>query len=439
MTFILACVAIGALFIMMALAGSVLRRLPLTASMLYLLVGAGLGAHGVGLFRFDPLQHAALLERLTEVAVIISLFTAGLKLRVPLSDRRWRLPIRLAFGSMLVTVGLVTLIGVLGLGLPVGAAVLLGAILAPTDPVLASDVQVENPSDRDRLRFSLTGEAGFNDGTAFPFVMLGLGLLGLHDLGENGWRWLVVDVLWAVPGGLAIGWMLGALVGRLVLYLRREHQEAVGLDDFLALGLVALSYGVALLAHTYGFLAVFAAGLALRQVELKSTGGKAPADVQTMSRVGAADEIATDPEKAPAYMAQAVLGFNEQLERIAEVGVVVLLGGLLSFRYLPAEALWFVPLLLLVVRPAAVGLGLLGTHLTLLRRRLIAWFGIRGIGSLYYLMYAIQHGLPAELAEQLTGLTLTTVTVSIVVHGLSVTPLMNRYTDRARRRSPAHS
>ena len=124
--------------------------------------------------------------------------------------------------------------------MPLGAAILLGGLLAPTDPVLAADVQVEHPGDRDRLRFSLTGEAALNDGSAFPFVMLGLGLLGLHELGAFGWRWLAFDVVWAVRGGLAIGWLLGMLVGRLVLYLRRTHKEAVGLDDFLGLGLIAL-------------------------------------------------------------------------------------------------------------------------------------------------------------------------------------------------------
>src|ERR671914_1673776 len=134
----------------------------------------------------DPVRWPGLLERLTEFAVIVSLFTAGLKLRLPLSEKRWRLPLRLASVSMALTVGLIAAVGVLGLGLPLGAAVLLGAVLAPTDAVLASDVRVEHPADRDKLRFSLTGEAGLHDGTAFPFVMLGLGLMGLHELGPRG-------------------------------------------------------------------------------------------------------------------------------------------------------------------------------------------------------------------------------------------------------------
>jgi NhaP-type Na+/H+ or K+/H+ antiporter len=437
MTFTLWFLIAGALLIVMALTGSVLKRLPLTTSMLYLVVGYGLGPAGYGLIKLDPIQHSHLVERVTEVAVLISLFTAGLKLRTPLADPRWRLPLRLAFGSMTLTVGLIALVGVVGLGLPIGAAILLGGVLAPTDPVLASDVQVENTADRDRLRFGLTGEAGLNDGTAFPFVMLGLGLMGLHEIGANGWRWLAVDVVWAVSGGLAIGALLGSAVARLVIYLRREHKEAVGLDDFLALGLIALSYGAALLAHTYGFLAVFAAGLALRRIERHSSGELSPEELLHLEATAATAEIATDPEKAPAYMAQAVLSFNEQLERIGEVAVVLIVGGMLSLRFFTTEALYFVLLLFLVIRPLSVAVGLLGTRASRVQRHLMAWFGIRGIGSIYYLMYAIQHGLPVELAQRLTALTLTVVSVSIVLHGISVTPLMNLYTNRLKHRAQA--
>jgi NhaP-type Na+/H+ or K+/H+ antiporter len=331
---------------------------------------------------------------------------------------------------MALTVGLIAAAGVWLLGLPVGAAVLLGAVLAPTDPVLASDVQVTDPDDRDRLRFGLTGEAGLNDGTAFPFVMLGLGLLGRHDLGAGGWKWWAVDVAWAVAGGLAVGAGLGTLVARLVVYLRREHREAVGLDDFLALGLIALSYGLALLVHAYGFLAVFAAGLALRRVERSETGDRPPETVQAQAGAGAKEEVATDPEAAPAYMAGAVLEFNEQIERIGELAVVVLLGGMLAVVPWPREAVWFVPLLLLVIRPAAVAVGLLGAGASWPQTWLTGWFGIRGVGSVYYLAFALTHGL-AEAdhagADRLVGLVLLTVATSIVVHGISVTPLMERY------------
>jgi NhaP-type Na+/H+ or K+/H+ antiporter len=426
---------VGGVLCLMALAGSYLRRLPLSTSLLYLLVGIGIGPAGLGLLRVDPIADAKLLEHLTEVAVIISLFTCGLKLRVALRDRIWRIPLRLAFVAMVVTVALIAGAGVLGLGLSLGAAILLGGILAPTDPVLASDVQVETPTDQDRLRFGLTGEAGLNDGSAFPVVMLGLGLLGLHELGAFGWRWLAVDVLWATAAGLGVGWLLGQLVGRLVVHLRRTHREGVGLDDFLALGLIALAYGAAHLIYAYGFLAVFAAGLALRHIELAHSEAQGHNLEEVEAANGPEEQIATDPQLAPAFMAKAVLGFNEQLERIGEVAMVVLLGAILVplLPDVPAAALWFVPLLFLVIRPIAVLVGLLGSATGPVQRGLIAWFGVRGIGSLYYLMYALTHGVEGDLARQLVALTAVTVAASIVVHGISVTPLMSRYAALAER------
>jgi len=421
-------IIVGAVLLLMALSGSVLARLPLSTSLLYLIVGVLVGPYAFNLIEIDPIEHAEIIERITEVVVIISLFSAGLKLRVPLRDRLWRLPVILASGSMLLTVGLITLVGTLALGLPLGAAILFGAVLAPTDPVLASDVQVTGPRDRDNLRFTLTGEAGLNDGTAFPFVMLGLGLLGLGELGPFGWRWLAIDVVWAIVAGLAVGALLGTGAGRLILFLRREHKEAVGLDDFLALGVIALSYGISLLILGYGFLAVFAAGLALRKIEERETGTEqAPEDVVAQAEAEVGEEIETHPEAAPAYMAQAVLGFTEQLERIGEVVVMLLIGAMLSLDAIPREALWFIPLLLLVIRPVAVGLGLIGSETTKVQRAFIGWFGIRGIGSIYYLMYAIVHGVPEQLGQWLTGMTLAVVATSAVVHGISVTPLINRY------------
>ena len=437
MTFAFWALTVGALLITMALSGTLLKRLPVSTALLYLAAGYGLSPAGLNLMAPDPLNYSAILERLAEVAVLISLFAAGLKLGLPLSDKGWLLPVRLAIVSMTITVALIALIGTQILGLSLGAAVLLGAIIAPTDPVLASDVQVLEADDRDRLRFSLTGEGGMNDGAAFPFVMLGLGLLGLHDLGSGGWRWLVVDVLWAIGGGLLIGGVMGTLIGKLVVYLRSRHKESVGLDEFLALGLIALVYGLAVLSHSYGFLAVFAAGLALQRVKVRpgNNVGSADREMGLQSKQAKA-ALATHTKYAGAFMMHEVRNFNDQLERIAEVAIVLVLGGMLSYSYLPANAGWFILILFLVVRPVSVWLGLLGaTSESSDQRLLISWFGIRGIGSIYYLMYAINHGLPRALAVEIIALTLSVVAVSIVVHGISVTPLMNLY---ARRKSRRH-
>ena len=442
MDFAIWSVIVGVLLVVMALSGSVLARLPLSTAMLYLMVGLAVSPLGIGLLKADIGKHSKLLETITEVVVLISLFTAGLKLSAALNDSRWMLPLRLAVVSMVVTVLAIAAVGHFFLGLSLGASILLGGILAPTDPVLASDVQVHTATDRDKLRFSLTGEGGMNDGTAFPFVMLGLGLLGLHDLGEFGWRWIGIDVVWSVACGISVGAGLGLAIGRLVLFLRREHQEAVGLDDFLALGLIALSYGTAIAFKGYGFLAVFAAGVALRHLVQQRTSApdasrKAVEQAALKPDSTAAEKAAVHPEHGPAYMVHAVLGFNQQLERIGEVAVVIAIGALLWAVDWRGAVWWFVPLLLVVIRPLSVAIGLWRSSASRNQRLLIGWFGIRGIGSLYYLMYAINHGLPAPLASQLTALTLSVVVASIVVHGISVTPLMAMYERTiARRRTP---
>ena len=458
----------GVLLIVMALSTTLLERLPLSTSMLYLAIGAATSPLWLGWTSLRLESNVRAIEWLAEVVVLVSLFTSGLKMSPGLTDGRWLLPVRLAFVSMLVTVALVAAAGHWWLGLPIGAAILLGGILAPTDPVLASDVQLAEPGDRDKLRFSLTGEAGMNDGSAFPMVMLGLGLLGLHGLGAGGWRWVAVDIVWAVTGGFAIGAALGTLVGRLVLHLRRTHQEAVGLDDFLGLGLIGLAYGIAVLVSAYGFLAVFAAGVALRRVEQRASGEDRPAGATdtadaatpdpardpeadagtaaTDTRPGASpteaiadahadpaqknDELAVDPERAPAFMAHAVLSFSEQVERIGEVAAVIAIGMLLWAVDWSRVSWWFVAAMLLVVRPVSVAIGLAGSTASRSQRTLIGWFGIRGIGSLYYLAYALHHGVGGELAPTLAATTLAVTVVSIVVHGVSVTPLMTRYERR---------
>jgi len=421
---------IGILLITMVLAGTLLARLPTSSAMIYLAAGFALGPAGLAVITPDPTRYAPALELAAEVAVLISLFSVGLRMGVPLRDRRWWLPLRLAFVSMALTVGLIAAVGVWGLGMSLGAAVLLGAILAPTDPVLASGVQAEPGADPDRLRFSLAGEGGLNDGTAFPFVMLGLGLLGLHELGAGGWRWWAVDLLWATVGGLAIGAAMGALVGNLVVFLRTRHKEAIGLNEFLSLGLVAVAYGLAQLSLASGFLAVFAAGLALQRVKERPRAGTRSLDASSGAGLPTDGALATHSHHASASMTLAVQEFNEQLEKLAELAIVLLVGAMLSYDAPSIAIWWFIPLLFLILRPLSVAAGTLGEPMTSRQRAMISWFGIRGIGSVFYLMFAIRHGVTGPLAQQMITFTLVTVAASIVVHGVSVTPLMRRYVRR---------
>lgn len=424
----------GALLIGVVLASVSLRRLPVSTAIIYLGVGMLLGPGAAGMVSLDLLGESTFFEHLTEIAVIVSLFTAGLNWRTSLRPSAWSAPVRLATLTMMISIAAMTMAGVYLLGFSLGAAVLLGAVLAPTDPVLASEVQVRDSSDRDQVRHGLTGEAGLNDGLAFPFVMLGLGILELHPDDEAGflhlwagadfslWGWLGWDVVWAVTTGVAVGALTGGLLGRLAIHLYRRRQIAA-LPEFFVLGVIAFSYGLAEIVYGYGFLAVFAAGYALRRIELLQTGyAEEPPDLTAEDH----EEPGVDAGRAAERMVSSLLSFNVQLERILEAGVVVLVGTILV-RYLSLEALWLAPLLFLAVRPLAVAAGLAGVRVAPPRKALIGWFGIRGIGSIFYLSYAISSGLPDATADRLASLVLPLVAISIVVHSISVTPIMDRY------------
>ncbi|MCC7642597.1 MULTISPECIES: sodium:proton antiporter [unclassified Janthinobacterium] len=421
-------ILIGCLMLARGLGADGIARLPLTSAMAYLGVGLLLGPMFLGLFSFDLVRQAPLLETLTEIAVLISLFSAGVKMPVPFSLARWLPSLRLAWLSMAISVALVAAFSCLVLGLPLGAGILLGAILAPTDPVLATDVQLRHAGDREQLRFMLTSEAGMNDGSGFPIVMLGLGLLGLHELGPHGVTWLWRDLVWASAGAIALGAAGGALLAWLGWQVRAKEPKHAMLDDLAALGLIALVYGVSTWLHAWGFLAVFFAGVALRQTELRLAG--APKDRHGLLQAEETHAVsAAKPRDSDVTLTVSgeSLVFKEHLERLSELTLVLLLGGAVTAAAWSWQA-WSVALfLLLVARPASVMLGLLASGTSVRLRGLAAWFGVRGIGSLYYLSYAIAHGLADGLARELADITLVVVILSIVAHGLTVKPLLERY------------
>lgn len=420
---------IGILMLTRGLSATALKRLPFTSAIIYLAVGILLGPTFFSVFYFDPIKQSALLELLTEIAVLISLFSAGVKMPVPVKWSTWRPPVRLAWVSMSITVGLIAGCCYLFLGMPLGAGVLLGAVLAPTDPVLATDVQTRHPGDNDSLRFTLTCEAGMNDGTAFPFVMLGLGLLGLHELGEFGWRWLAVDVIWATLGAIGIGAIGGLLIAHIGWRLRGMKQKHDVLDDLVGLGLIAVVYGFSVYVSTWGFLAVFFAGVALRHGELQLAGSAGVRREQLEGEeamAGGSAPIGNGQPQPPHIVSVEALVFKEHLERLSELMLVLLLGGMMVREYWNWITVGFALFLFLVARPLSVFIGLIGTGVSMRIRGMSGWFGVRGIGSIYYLSYAIQHGLPEDLAHESIQLTLVVITLSILMHGTSVKPLMNR-------------
>jgi NhaP-type Na+/H+ or K+/H+ antiporter len=403
-------ILVGALFLGMGLTGESFKRLPMTSAMVYLAVGIVIGPTVLGLFHFNPLKQSALLEVITEIAVLLSLFTAGMKLPTRISLRRWRTPLLLAFVSMALCVACIALFSHYLLALSWGAAVLLGAILSPTDPVLATDVQLQHPNDRNRLRFNLTCEAGINDGSAFPFVMLGLGLLGVHELGDLGIDWLVKDLIWATVGGILVGVLAGVGLAYLIYRYRPGGGHSAFWDDFIALGLGALVYGISQVLGFWGFLSVFFAGVALRYAESWLIIHK-PRPVAEHNH-GLADRV---------------LNYQGQLERLSELVLILLVGGTLFVDSWSWNAVALALFVFFVARPLAVWIGLLPSRSPRRLKLLMGWFGVRGIGSLYYLMYAIENGISQSLALQLIQFTLIVITLSILLHGITVKPVLNRY------------
>ena len=440
----------GALLLMMALSSATLRRLPISSAIVYLLVGLALGPLGFGRMTLELGESTPWLERLTEVAVIISLFIGGLKLRAPLAAAEWRAAFRLAGPAMLASIVGVAAFSHLALGLPAPQALLLGAVLAPTDPVLASAVTVTDASDRDRLRYGLSGEAGLNDGMAFPFVVFAL--LWLDQQGPGGWMagWALHRLLWAVPVGLAIGFFSGLGVGRLAIWLRRRQDDDAAPNDLLTLALIALAYVTAEAAGAWGFLAAFGAGVGLRRAEMKVVRenphpeARSQPELQHLPAASATDDgsphppaedlvpagtAAKDPG-SPAVAAGVLvaesLSFGDTAERLLEVTLIVLVGVCLANHWDPMA----VPLALvvfLVVRPAAVHLCLIGSPTNRAQRMLMAWFGVRGVGSIYYLTYAIRETGSAGAGADIADLTVTVIALSILLHGVSARPLLRLY------------
>ncbi|HBN9820567.1 sodium:proton antiporter [Pseudomonas aeruginosa] len=451
MSFSLWLLVLGCILLTLGLASAYLRLLPVSTSFLYLLFGLAIGPAGLHAWRSGLADISGWFEHLAEAALLISLFIGGLKLRLPLRSPAWTAAWLLAGPVLLGCILGLTLGAHFLFGLDWGLALLVAVILAPTDPVLASDIQVNHAGDDDRLRYAVSGEAGLNDGIAFPFVIAALLLIGQGgglpgEFDRSGLDWLLRDVLWAIPAGLLVGYCLGHGLGRLAIHLRARHTDtSVSANDFLALALIALSYVGADALGGWGFLASFAAGIGLRHAEVATLGhASAPAeaqaaaaDVREAGQASGAIEYGADRSEHPKVAAGAVmldvLSFGNLLERSLEVLLVTLLGAML-YQHWDWRALPLALLLFCVCRPAMVRL-LVGRRLMHpAQRRLLGWFGIRGIGSLYYLSYALNQGLPTALAHTASDLVLSLVALSICVHGLSIQPLLMRHARSVSRR-----
>ncbi|MEU1808998.1 cation:proton antiporter [Micromonospora aurantiaca (nom. illeg.)] len=378
-----------------------LERRPLSMPIAFLGLGMLVFVLPTGLPTPDPLRWPELTTHLTEVGVIVALMGAGLKIDRPLSWARWSSTWRLLAIAMPLSIAAVALLGWWWAGLVPAAALLLGAALAPTDPVLASDVQVGEPTDvedsEDEVRFALTSEAGLNDGLAFPFVYAAIAI-ATTGFAPSDWlaEWFAVDVFYklaaGVGGGLLVGWLLGKLFFRAPSKLRLARHS----EGFLALAATFLAYGLVEVIGGYGFLAVFVAARAIRAAE----------------RTHEFHSVLHD--------------FAEQVERLLTVLLLLLFGGAVIGGLL-APLTWPAALaglaLVLVIRPLAGWLSLRGAPGKPAEHWVISLFGIRGVGSFYYLAYATSKtDFPqADLVWATVGLV---VVVSVVAHGIAATPVM---------------
>jgi sodium/hydrogen antiporter len=395
--YILDLFVIGILLLGVTLGSGLIARLPLSFALIYLIVGILLSPYGVNLIQVRP--GTVFLERASELVVLISLFSCGLKMSRPFNLRAWSSTIRLIGLLMPISIAAIAVLAHYVLKMDWAPAILLGAILAPTDPVLASEVQLYDPQDRNELRFGLTSEGGLNDALAFPFVYFGIRLLK-----DNNWQnwigdWIAIDIIWAIIIGTIVGFVVAKFVRGIDRYLRRFYSIDTLMEDFIALSTILIAYSITEMVNGYGFLAVFVAGVIMRRRRNQN---------QSLSQ----------------------LHFVERLEKLSEIGIILLLGSMLRFKPMEVyagDAFFIVGTLFFIVRPLGAWISTIGLPGHPVTRLLYGWFGIRGVGSIYYLSYALSSGLKDTPGEQVSWITFWTIAISVILHGVTTTPLMNWY------------
>ena len=381
---------------------------PVSASVVYLglgLVAAGV-IHALGIRWIDPFRNARLIEHLTEFALVVALFASGLTINRTLRWRQWRAVVGLLGLVLPLTIAAGALYAVGAMALSLGAAVALGAVLAPTDPVLAGTVGLGPPGDSSEesdARFNLTAEAALNDGLVSPFVLLGVLIL---DRRGSGWlgEWAAIDLLYGSALAVVLGALGGYTFGSFIKWLQPRHVLAPEFDGFLVIGAVLVVYGLADALDAYGLVAVFVAGVYFRRYEIEH---------EYNVRLHRAATIA---------------------KHFAELGVIVLLGTLVTGNAFGAPGLagWLIaPFLILVVRPLGVLLLLARSTMNPRERIFLAWFGVKGIASLYYISFLIgQRFLPIADQTQLFWTVAFAVMLSILVHGIGALAITRRLLGR---------
>lgn len=360
-------------------------------------------------------SHTNLLEHVTELVVIVALMEAGVKIDRLFEWKSWRISWRLLGITMPITIGLVWVAGWWVGGLVSSTALLLGSVIAPSDPVLASDIQVGAPNhgakdeetgkeesepkkDEDEVRFSLTSEAGLNDGLAFPFTYLAIFIAASGFSQELLWSWFSTHVIYKIGVGIAVGYLGGRMAGRYLLNIPAYSDHSKAISGLASLALTLVIYGVTELVAGYGFIAVFIGALALRKF---------------------------DPDHSQHTHLHS---FIEKTQRVFTSSLILIFGIIVGQGILAdvtIEEISIAALIVLLIRPVAGMLGLIGAKLPKMEMWAISFLGLRGIGSLYYFYYAINKQ-EFEGQDSVLSIVLLTILFSIIIHGMLAPLIMKR-------------
>lgn len=397
----------GAATLIMAWLPSLSKKIKVSYPIILILVGFGLFSAGIPLNWPDPNWPDDWVMKISEAIVIISLMGAGLKINRSFNWKNWQGALQLIGITMPLFMLAILWLGMEFLHFSLPAAILLAAVLAPTDPVLAEEVQLTGPrkdnEEDTELQFTLTAEAGINDGLAFPFTYMAIlvaqaGSWEQFALGE----W----VLYKVFTKIILGILYGFIIGRIVGYLLEKLPNVANIrtrDGFLALSTTFFVYGLSELLYGYGFLAVFVAGLTIRRVEIHEKDFK-----------------------------NKMHNFVGEIERFLLVFWLVLFGGSIlngAFENIGWKEITVALLIILVIRPLAGMVGLLGTKISIKERLGISFLGIKGIGSIFYLAWAFVTFGDFTERSQMYAITSLVILFSIVIHGLTA-PHIIKYLER---------
>lgn len=401
--YLLSITIIGAATTLMAWMPGFSKKTGISYSLLYVIAGVLLYL-AFPQYLPDPLpdDNENLTLHLTELIVIISLMGTGIKIDRAFSFKSWSAPLKLIGITMLFCIAAAAVMGYYFLGLSIASATLLGAALAPTDPVLASDVQVGPPNNKEmsEVKFTLTSEAGLNDGVSFPFTWLAISIgLLLAGTEVSFVEWFAFDVLYRIAAGVAIGFLCGKAIGFILFRLSEQSGVVSTRDGFLAIAVTLLVYGLTELACGYGFISVFICSITLRHYE-----------------------------KDHRYH-QELHTFTDQIERLLLSLLMILFGGALASGILKPVTLpmfLFSVVFLLLIRPLAGRLALSKSNMSQKEKWAVGFFGIKGLGSIFYLSFAFSE-FDFQYKDELWAIVSLTILLSIIIHGLSATTVMKKF------------